>query len=40
MVYAPYYQNPFPLRAGLGILKHYDVALDFDAHTACFLLAD
>lgn len=37
--YGPNYYGLVPLRAGFGLLKKYNVELDFDAHTACFLPA-
>lgn len=39
MLYASNYQEALPLKAGRDILKRYNVALNFDAHTACFLPA-
>lgn len=39
LLYEPNYKDLIPLKAGFEILKHYNVALNFDAHTACFLPA-
>jgi hypothetical protein len=39
MLYSPVYKDRIPLGAGFGVLEYYNVWLDFDDHTACFLPA-
>lgn len=39
MQYAPTSKTPLPVHVGFGALKYYNVWLNFDDHTACFLPA-